>query len=131
MLTNNLQNDVLEFQKKFYMIDPQYKNRVVKLTEEQKETRITLLKEELQEFITACIEDDIYEQADALVDLVYIALGTSNLMNLPFQELWDDVHRANMQKERGIKPSRNLKVDVIKPEGWVGPKTEEIIKKYE
>ena len=128
---NNLQNDVLEFQKKFDMIELKGDNKVIQLTEEQKETRITLLKEELQEFITACIEDDMYEQADALVDLVYIALGTSNLMNLPFQELWDDVHKANMRKERGIKPSRNLKVDVIKPEGWVGPKTEEIIKKYE
>ena len=106
-------------------------NKISSLTEEQKHNRITLLKEELQEFITACIEDDIYEQADALVDLVYIALGTSNLMNLPFQELWDDVHRANMQKERGIKPSRNLKVDVVKPEGWIGPKTQEILKKYE
>ena len=127
----NLQNDVLEFQKKFDMIELKGDNKVIQLTEEQKETRITLLKEELQEFISACIEDDMYEQADALVDLVYIALGTSNLMNLPFQELWDDVHRANMQKERGIKPSRNLKVDVVKPEGWIGPKTQEILKKYE
>ena len=48
------------------------------------------------------------------------------MMGLPWQELWDDVQRANMAKERGTTKRGNV-VDVMKPAGWQPPKTQEIL----
>lgn len=89
--------------------------------------RIEFLQEELNEFITACGLQDLAGQADALVDLVYVALGTAVMLGLPWPELWDDVQRANMAKERGIGKRGHL-VDCIKPAGWVGPQTLDLLR---
>lgn len=48
-------------------------------------------------------------------------------------ELWADVQRANMSKERAVRASdskRGSTYDVIKPAGWVPPQTEAIIAKH-
>lgn len=48
-------------------------------------------------------------------------------------ELWADVQRANMSKERALKASdskRGSTYDVIKPAGWIPPQTEAIIAKH-
>lgn len=63
---------------------------------------------------------------DALVDLVYVALGTAHLMRLPFEEMWAEVQRANMEKERAVaggdaRSKRGHDLDVVKPAGWRGP----------
>lgn len=69
---------------------------------------------------------DMAEMADALVDQVYVALGTVVMMGLPWKDLWDDVQRANMAKVPGTT-HRGHRVDVCKPPGWVPPHTEEIL----
>ena len=84
-------------------------------------------KNELQFF--QCDDAEMDEMADALIDLVYVAMGTAVMMGLPWQQLWDDVQRANMSKVRGTT-HRGHTVDVSKPPGWVGPKTMEILTKY-
>jgi predicted HAD superfamily Cof-like phosphohydrolase len=43
---------------------------------------------------------DLQQVADALVDLVYVALGTAHLHRLPWPDLFHEVQRANMSKER-------------------------------
>ena len=51
-------------------------------------------------------------------------MGTSVLMQLPWQSLWNEVQRANMTKVRADDESqskRGSNLDVIKPAGWVGP----------
>ena len=68
-------------------------------------------------------------QADALVDIVYVALGTAVMLGLPWQELWNDVQRANMSKVRGVT-KRGHAVDVTKPEGWIGPKGDVILRAH-
>ena len=53
-----------------------------------------------------------------------------NLSNY-FDIFWDDVQRANLTKRRALTASESKRGslnDVIKPPGWVGPKTEEILK---
>jgi len=82
--------------------------------------RARFLAEELQEFIQAFQDGQIVGVADALADLVYVALGTAYKMGLPFNDIWYAVHHANMQKVRGTT-KRGNKVDAMKPEGWVGP----------
>ena len=91
--------------------------------------RRKMMSEELSEFNEAVWKEDFAGQADALIDLVYFALGTANAMGLPWQELWDDVHRANTTKIVG-ETKRGMKADITKPEGWEGPKTLEILKKH-
>lgn len=142
-------DDVCEFQEKFNMLRGHHPRQ---LTTERLRERIEFLWEEFSEFVAGCGylatapgghpteisgklkltpngKVDIAEQADALIDLVYVAMGTAAMMGLPWQELWDDVQRANMSKERGIT-HRGHSMDCVKPAGWVGPKTMEILLAY-
>ncbi|UTC27997.1 HAD superfamily hydrolase [Stenotrophomonas phage A1432] len=81
------------------------------------------LQEEVAEFNQACSDGDILEAADALVDLVYFALGRLTEMGVPAMMLFDEVQRANMDKKQGSLSKRpgSLGHDAIKPEGWQPP----------
>lgn len=85
------------------------------------------MNEEVAEFLVA---KDIYEQADAMIDLIYFALGTMVEMGLEADELFDIVQSANMAKLfPDGKPHYNPKDGkVIKPEGWEDPAPK--IRKY-
>lgn len=82
--------------------------------------RIRFLSEELTELTDSAMVGDIVGVADALADLVYVALGTAHMMAMPFDEIWRAVHEANMRKVRGTT-KRGNNVDAMKPLGWVGP----------
>jgi predicted HAD superfamily Cof-like phosphohydrolase len=68
---------------------------------------------------------DLLGAADALVDLVVVALGTADFHAIPWQACWDEVHRANMSKVRaaadGSNSKRGSSFDVVKPKGWKPP----------
>lgn len=86
--------------------------------------RKKFLQEELNEFADACELNDLVRAFDALIDLVYVALGTAWLMNMPFDEGWAVVHAANMRKVRANRPEdskRGSTYDVVKPAGWIPP----------
>lgn len=88
--------------------------------------RVSLLKEEYMETITAYNEGDAEEFVDGLIDLMVIAIGTLQLAGVNTQKAWDQVHSANMNKERGIKPGRESSrgFDLIKNTGWEAPNHE-------
>lgn len=88
--------------------------------------RIDFMQEELDEFKEGKETRDMALMADSLIDLVYVIKGTAIEMGLPWEELWQDVQRANMAKVTGMT-KRGIKIDVMKPPGWVGPKTEAIL----
>lgn len=103
----------------------------VEIDDELMEFRKGFLKEELQEFIDASETMDHAGMADALVDLVYVALGTAHMFGYPWKSLWDDVQRANMTKERATEATQSARgttYDVIKPEGWQPPRTADILR---
>lgn len=86
--------------------------------------RTKFLQEELDELKNAKSAEDV---VDALVDLCVVAIGTLDAYNVHSQIAWDEVHLANMAKDRGIKPERPNPLglpDLIKPEGWVAPSHE-------
>jgi len=85
--------------------------------------RMLFLNEEVNELREAALLDDIVGAADALADLVYVALGTAYLMGLPFDSIWAAVQKANMAKQPGMT-KRGMANDAVKPEGWVGPEAE-------
>lgn len=89
--------------------------------------RLNHLLEEMNEMTESQNAGDLPGVADALVDLVYLAVGTAVEMGLPWETLWADVHRANMTKQRGVNPKRGHGADLIKPPGWVGPMTANIL----
>jgi predicted HAD superfamily Cof-like phosphohydrolase len=104
------------------------------IDEETAAFRTLALREELSELEEGYVEKDLPKIADALVDLVVFALGTAALHNLPWEELFEDVMRANNSKVPQFtdKKERNGagSIDLIKPEGWRGPDTENILKDW-
>ena len=112
-------HNVRQFQQKFHQITNVVPTH---LTKRKLYERLECLQEEVNEFKAAIETQDLTEQADALVDLVYFAKGTANMLGLPWAQLWDDVHTANMAKKRGVV-KRGHQVDCIKPVGWTPPQT--------
>lgn len=78
------------------------------------------LYEELSELVLARTVED---QADALLDLIYLALGGLAEMGVVPGPNFEEVHRANMAKKRGSVASRPSSGgdDAAKPEGWLPP----------
>ena len=91
--------------------------------------RTSFLMEELSEYTNAIVKKDTAGALDALVDIVYIALGTAWLFNLPFDKAWKEIQAANMKKVRAKDKTgkRGTKFDVIKPKGFIEPNIERII----
>ena len=88
------------------------------------EFRIDFLQEELNETKSGVAFGDAEEVVDGLIDLCVVAIGTLDAFGVDANKAWDEVLKANLAKEVGIKPERPnpLKLpDLIKPEGWVGP----------
>jgi predicted HAD superfamily Cof-like phosphohydrolase len=88
--------------------------------------RHAFLQEELDEFKRAVDSQDLEEQVDALVDLVYVAKGTALMLGVDWDRHWEEVHRANLSKERGVT-KRGAKVDLVKPPGWRPPDHYELL----
>ena len=104
------------------------------INKETQEYRLNFLQEEIEELIEAYRNGDLANIADALVDIVYVAMGTAHLHNLPWQELWREVQRTNMKKERVRyidESKRRSRLDVIKPKGWTPPQIRAILSKYQ
>jgi len=86
--------------------------------------RLKFLWEEMEELETAVDEQNVADQIDALIDLMYVAAGTLDLMGVDGQRHWNLVHRANMKKIRAKsadESKRGSSFDVVKPEGWEAP----------
>jgi len=111
------------------------------IPQERVEARADWLNEEADEFVTASglVEarigasadpadtyghvDVIAEQADAMIDAAYFALGGLVELGIDPSPLWDIVHRANMAKlwPDGTVRRRPEDGKVIKPPGWQDP----------
>lgn len=91
---------------------------------EMLEFRYRFLQEELNEMRDGIDSNSPEDIVDSLIDLCVVAIGTLDLYDIKSHKAWDNVHTANMSKERGIKPNRPNPLglpDLLKPNGWVGP----------
>lgn len=109
---------VCEFHKK-YALEQNPDNK------ELQQARIKHMTEELNEYITSQIAGDREGQLDALVDLVYVALGTAYYEGFDFDGAFDEVHNCNMKKIQ--KATERSKWDVVKPDGWQPPNIKDYI----
>ncbi|MGA8943887.1 MAG: HAD family hydrolase [Thermoactinomyces sp.] len=82
--------------------------------------RFAWMKEELDEFASA---DSVEDQTDAMIDLIYLALGTLVEMGVKPERLFQIVHEANMSKlwADGKVHVRDSDGKVIKPPHWRDP----------
>lgn len=60
--------------------------------------RKDLHREEQAELESAQLDGDIVEIYDALIDLLYVVVGTANAYGLDLEPGWQEVHRSNMSK---------------------------------
>ena len=77
--------------------------------------RISLIKEELDEFQEALKEKNLVEVADALTDLLYVTYGAGHAFGIDLDKCFAEVQRSNMSKlgEDG-KPIYNEQGKVMK-----------------
>tara|TARA_Y100001937_G_scaffold128117_1_gene202571 strand:- start:504 stop:851 length:348 start_codon:yes stop_codon:yes gene_type:complete len=92
---------------------------------ELQRARIRHMIEEMQEYVKGHREGDREQQLDALVDLVYVALGTAYYEGFDFNKAFKEVHECNMKKIQ--KATERSKWDVVKPEGWKAPNLKEFV----
>jgi predicted HAD superfamily Cof-like phosphohydrolase len=126
-MSNSNYQDVIDFHNKFGL---KYKGKPISLDKPTQAYRAHFLEEEMTEFITSANLDDVVGMADALVDIVYVAMGTAYMMGLPWQKLWNEVHTTNMNKVRTTNSEQSKRknlLDVIKPEGWQPPNLKAIL----
>ena len=88
----------------------------------QSELYMELITEEFQELVEAFLAKDIVEIADACADLKWVIEGLEHTLNIPQQEVWDEVARSNLQKIMADgKVHKRDDGKVLKPEGWTPP----------
>ena len=86
--------------------------------------RISMMQEELDETKAAYENKNPEEIVDGIIDLCVFAIGTLEVFGVDANKAWDEVYKANMSKEVGIKEGRPNPLglpDLVKPEGWKGP----------
>ena len=89
--------------------------------------RIGMMQEELDETKNAFEKKDAEEMVDGIIDLCVFAIGTLEVFGVDANKAWNEVYKANMSKEVGIKEGRPNPLglpDLVKPEGWEGPSHE-------
>ena len=86
--------------------------------------RLDMMQEELDETRNAFVNKDPEEMVDGIIDLCVFAIGTLEVFGVDANKAWDEVYKANMNKEVGIKEGRPNPLglpDLVKPENWKGP----------
>lgn len=108
--------EVREFHEKF---GHPVEDRPVEMKPERARKRYNWMLEEINEFLEA---DEIVEQADAMIDVIYFALGTLVEMGIEPDSLFEIVQEANMSKLwPDGKPHYNAEGKTIKPSTWEDP----------
>ena len=136
--------DIKDFHEKFQLA---YTGGPRDLPDGLKQFRVGFLAEELCEYVsdsevfhqvvksTFVGEVDmrrqpLEKQLDALVDLMYVLLGTAYLQGFDIKEAWNRVHAANMTKVRALRQEdskRESVYDVVKPEGFRPPDLSDLV----
>ena len=70
------------------------------LSDQIKELRFNLMKEENEEYLEAVQNNDLVEVADVLGDMLYISCGTilTHGMQYKITEVFEEIQRSNMSK---------------------------------
>ena len=121
--------DIVDFHEKFKR---EYNGSPRSLTDKEFLFRFNALLEELMEYYDARNKNKLDKEFDALIDLVYFALGTAYQQGLDFKEGWKRVHAANMKKipaKTDSDSKRGSSLDIVKPINWEEPDLRDLVTK--
>lgn len=125
-------SDVVAFHRRFNLPSPEQPVSLGDADPELLAMRVAFMHEELYEIKVAADSGNLAEFFDGLIDLVYVAMGTSVMLGLPWEAGWTAVQRANMAKIRAPSAEhskRGSQYDVVKPLGWTPPDIEEVVQR--
>ncbi len=88
------------------------------------ELKVRLVIEESHELTDAIHRSDLPEVADAVADLVYVALGLAQAFGIDMRPVWQAVHASNMAKVGG---QRRDDGKILKPADWQPPRIEGVL----
>ena len=120
----DIQDMQYKFKTKLWMFNNQNNQEAL---DKYLEFRLQFLNEELRETEAAFTNRDAEEIVDGLIDLCVVAIGTLDAFGVDANKAWNEVLKANLSKEVGIKPERPNPLglpDLVKPEGWQAPNHE-------
>jgi len=96
--------------------------------EETLQLCLRLIREERQELHRAVDANDLPEMADALGDIIYVAIGMGVACGFPMREVFGEIQRTNMAKfPGGVVTRRPSDGKVLKPKNWTKPDIEGIL----
>ena len=88
----------------------------------------TLILEETGELVNAIRSNDLPGIADGIIDVIVVCLQAGLEYGLPLEELWKEVHRANMDKLGADgKPIIRSDGKFLKPDGWQPPQIRQVL----
>lgn len=125
---SNMVQDVYQFNKEIIKTEERESPGV--LSRERLLFALTAMYEELHEFTVANNTDNVGEALDAMIDLIYFALGRCYELGITekqFYDCWNIVQEKNMQKSLGRK-NRGTQTDAVKPEGWEAADLNEVLR---
>ncbi|QIG62327.1 nucleoside triphosphate pyrophosphohydrolase family protein [Tenacibaculum phage JQ] len=118
---------VKEFHRAFNI--PYNEIPTVEISEQRKELRYELMKEENEEYLEAVKSGSLIDTADALGDMLYILCGTilEHGMQYKIDEVFNEIHRSNMSKLENGKPIYREDGKVLKGSNYFKPNLTKIL----
>jgi predicted HAD superfamily Cof-like phosphohydrolase len=123
----DMARDVVAFHKKYGI---QYDGKPRDFEPELELFRLSRNLEEVSEY---CQAKTLEQKLDALLDQVYIILGTAHLHGFTpeiIYEAWSRIQKANMAKELAHSDNPGKygdKTDIVKPKGWQAPNHSDLL----
>ena len=90
---------------------------------------MVLIREEFDELMNAFFRGNLVDIADGCADLKWVIEGLEHTLQIPQQDVWNEVARSNLAKiddETG-KVLKRVDGKVLKPEGWTPPDIKSIL----
>ena len=117
---------IIQFNKAF---DIPINKKPTLLNSKEYNLKYNLLKEELDEYYEACVNGDMVEVSDAIVDMLYVLYGFvvhHGLSNV-IDEMFDEVHKSNMSKLENGKVLRRSDGKILKGSEFFKPNLKQYI----
>jgi len=120
----NYQKDVEDFMESGQQDFPDLQG----MTSKQAKLYMDLITEEYNETWRAFnVDKDVVEVADGLADMVWVIMGMASTLDIPFDNVWNEVKASNMSKFVNGKVVKNSDGKIMKPEGYFRPNIGDIL----